>query len=53
MKAQQQKRLIWPLLGIAWCALVWLSYIAANTGYYAEKLSAFGGYILRLSGFSL
>lgn len=50
MRSRQQKLMVWPFLGIIWCATVWLTYIWANTGYYTEKLTAFVGYALRLLG---
>ncbi len=50
MASQQQKQLIWVSLGVGWCGVVMVSYLSANTGYYAEKITAFGGYFLRILG---
>ena len=34
------------LLGLAWCVAVLAAYYANNTGYYAQKICEFGGFLL-------
>ena len=40
-----------PLAAVAgqiWCVVVIGTYLWANTGYYSEKLSAFGRYAVQI-----
>ncbi len=39
-------------LGVVWCATVASFYYINNAGYYREKISVFGGFILKLVGLS-
>ncbi len=52
MQTEKQGRFFAALVAVIWCSAVWIYYFLSNTGYYSQKLTSFGSYILGLLGIS-